>query len=83
MRGPRHGRPADQEVSPRDVKLKTLPVLTDLVRLVLRSRADGLVWRLSTAIGLTLFGAVAGVLAPLLLGKAMNALARARAPRYR
>jgi ATP-binding cassette subfamily B protein len=74
MRGPRHGRPADQEVSPKDVKLKTLPVLTDLVRLVLRSRADGLWWRLSMAVGLTLFGAVAGVLAPLLLGKAMNAL---------
>lgn len=41
MRGP-NVRPADREVAPREVRLKTLPALVDLCRLVLRARAPGL-----------------------------------------
>ena len=48
--------------------------LADLVRLVLRSRAPGLRWRLAAALLLTLVGKVLGVTAPLLLGAAVNRL---------
>ena len=74
MRGP-HGRPADQEVAPKEVKLKTLPATLDLCRLVLRSKAPGLWPRLIAALVLTIVGAFAGVYAPILMGKALNALA--------
>jgi ABC-type transport system involved in Fe-S cluster assembly fused permease/ATPase subunit len=46
----------------------------DLVQLVLRSKAPGLRWRLSVALGLTLAGKALGVLAPLMLGAAVNRL---------
>ncbi|WP_307348638.1 ABCB family ABC transporter ATP-binding protein/permease [Caulobacter ginsengisoli] len=52
----------------------------DLLGLVLRSRAPGLRWRLTAALGLTLAGKVLGVLAPLLLGAAVNHLAKDRGP---
>lgn len=45
-----------------------------LVQLVLRSKAPGLRWRLSVALGLTLAGKALGVLAPLMLGEAVNRL---------
>ena len=73
MRGPRL-RPADREVAPRDVRLRTLPALADLCRLVLRARAPGLRMRIGAALGLTVLGAIAGVIAPLYLGRAVNAL---------
>ncbi|HYG25501.1 MAG TPA: ABC transporter ATP-binding protein/permease, partial [Caulobacteraceae bacterium] len=47
----------------------------DLVGLVLRSKAPGLRWRLTLALTLTLAGKVLGVVAPLLLGAAVNRLA--------
>jgi ATP-binding cassette subfamily B protein len=47
----------------------------DLVRLVMRSRAQGLKSRLLAALALVLVGKWTGVYAPLLLGKAVNALA--------
>ncbi|HEX6861144.1 MAG TPA: ABC transporter ATP-binding protein/permease [Caulobacteraceae bacterium] len=46
----------------------------DLVSLVLRSKAPGLRWRLTVALTLTLAGKVLGVVAPLLLGAAVNGL---------
>ncbi|MBX7248231.1 MAG: ABC transporter ATP-binding protein/permease [Caulobacteraceae bacterium] len=55
-----------------------LKALGDLVRLVLRSRAPGLAWRVAAALILTVAGKALGVAAPLLLGKAVNALADGR-----
>ena len=53
----------------------TLKALADLVRLVARSGAPQLRLRLIAAIGLTLAGKGLGVLAPLMLGAAVNRLA--------
>jgi ATP-binding cassette subfamily B protein len=78
MGAPHHHRPADREVAPPEVKLKTLPALADLFRLVLRSGAKGLWPRLVLAVAFTITGALTGVIAPLYLGKAVNALAAGR-----
>ena len=48
--------------------------MADLMRLVARSEAPQLKLRLAAAFALTLFGKVLGVLAPLLLGAAVNRL---------
>ena len=77
MRGP-HARPADRPVSPPDATYKTLPALADLFRLVIRSGAKGLWFRLALALAFTIVGALTGVIAPLYLGKAVNALAAGR-----
>jgi ATP-binding cassette subfamily B protein len=62
--------------SPEPVRpVKPFTALADLIGLVLRSRAPGLRWRLTASLSLTLAGKVAGVLAPLLLGAAVNRLA--------
>ncbi len=82
MRGPgRHPRPADRDVPPGDVNFKTLPALLDLFRLVMRSGARGLWTRLVLALAFTITGALTGVIAPLYLGKAVNALGAGRSPR--
>ena len=79
MRGPgRHPRPADRDVPPGDVNFKTLPALLDLFRLVMRSGARGLWTRLVLALAFTITGALTGVIAPLYLGKAVNALGAGR-----
>ncbi len=59
-----------------DRKVKPLTAMGDLIGLVLRSRAPGLRWRLTVSLLLTLAGKVVGVLAPLLLGAAVNKLAK-------
>jgi len=78
MRPAGHTRPADREVAPPDVKFKTLPALADLFRLVLRSGAKGLWFRLSLALIFTVAGSLTGVIAPIYLGRAVNALAAGR-----
>jgi ABC-type transport system involved in Fe-S cluster assembly fused permease/ATPase subunit len=70
----RRGRTTENPDSPEVVKLKLFPAMADLWRLLLRSRAPGLGWRLSMALGLTVVGKVFGVFGPLLLGKAVNEL---------
>ncbi|MDP3405498.1 MAG: ABC transporter ATP-binding protein/permease [Brevundimonas sp.] len=55
---------------------KTLPALLDLMRLVARSGAPQLRLRLIVSISLTILGKALGVLAPLVLGAAVNHLAR-------
>jgi ABC-type multidrug transport system fused ATPase/permease subunit len=61
--------------SPEPVRpVKPFTALADLIGLVLRSKAPGLRWRLTASLSLTLAGKVAGVLAPLLLGAAVNRL---------
>ena len=71
-------RPADREVSPPEVKLKTLPALADLFRLVMRPGAKALWPRLLLALAFTITGALTGIIAPLYLGKAVNALSDGR-----
>ncbi len=62
-------------VPPPGAQVRFFSAMGDLFRLVLRSRAPGLRWRLTLALTLTLAGKVLGVLAPLLLGAAVNRLA--------
>jgi ABC-type multidrug transport system fused ATPase/permease subunit len=58
----------------------TLQALGDLLRLVGRSNAPQLKLRLVAAIGMTLAGKGLGVLAPLVLGAAVNHLAAGQGP---
>lgn len=69
----RDGSPVVDGPSPGPLK-----ALSDLTGLVLRSRAPGLRWRITAALILTLAGKTLGVMAPLLLGAAVNELARGR-----
>ncbi len=62
------------------MQLRTLPALADLCRLVLRARAPGLRVRIGAALAFTILASFTGVYAPVLLGKAMNALARHHGP---
>ena len=78
MRRPGHTRPADQVVAPKETTLKAWPALMDLFGLVLRAKAKGLILRLVAAIVLTIVGALTGVIAPLYLGKAVNALSEGK-----
>ena len=78
MRPSHRMRPADREVAAPEVKLKTLPALVDLFRLVLRSGAKALWFRLLLALAFTITGVLTGVIAPLYLGKAVDALAKGR-----
>lgn len=78
MRGSGHTRPADREIAPPDAKLKVIPATIDLFRLVVRSGAKGLWIRLTLAVAFTITGALTGVIAPLYLGRAVNALSAGR-----
>ena len=69
----RSARSRDDD-GPAEVTL--VQALRDVFALVLRSRAPGLGWRLGAALALTAVGKAAGVLAPLLLGRAVNSLGR-------
>ena len=62
-------------VAPATVRFDFWTSMGDLARLVGRSRAPGLKSRLAVALALVLLGKWTGVYAPLLLGKAINALA--------
>ena len=80
MRGlggpPSRGREAVAgAIAKPDQPVRFWKAMGDLVQLVLRSRAPGLRWRVTVALLLTLAGKVLGVLAPLLLGAAVNQLA--------
>ncbi|MNX52266.1 putative multidrug export ATP-binding/permease protein [compost metagenome] len=83
MRGERSGRRGDSAVKAMaagqaDVRQEAPPTwqaLGDLLRVVGRSGAPQLPWRITGAIALTLAGKGLGVLAPLILGAAVNHLA--------
>jgi ABC-type transport system involved in Fe-S cluster assembly fused permease/ATPase subunit len=66
-------------VAPATARFDFWSSMGDLARLVLRSRAPGLKSRLAAALALVLLGKWTGVYAPLLLGKAINALAHGHA----
>ena len=79
-------RPTPERARPRPPaepavrKVDGLSALRDLFALILACGAPGLRWRLAAALTLTLGGKVLGVLAPLLLGAAVNSLAAGQAP---
>lgn len=79
MRGMGGPPSAGREAVPGAIAKAEQPVrfwsaMGDLVRLVMRSGAPGLRWRVTVALVLTLAGKALGVLAPLMLGKAVNQL---------
>ena len=78
-------RPVPERQRPKEPadpapKANAWAALADLFRLVLASKAPGLAWRLTAALIFTLGGKVLGVLAPLLLGAAVNRLAAGETP---
>jgi ABC-type multidrug transport system fused ATPase/permease subunit len=66
--------PVSGAVSAPEVKPDGWKALADLARLVMRSNAPGLRWRVTLALTFTFAGKFLGVIAPLLLGKAVNEL---------
>lgn len=66
--------PVAGAVSAPEVKPNGWKALADLARLVMRSNAPGLRWRVTLALAFTFAGKFLGVIAPLLLGKAVNEL---------
>ena len=71
---PSHGEPTPSEPA---AKVGLLAAMADLTRLVLRSEAPGLGWRLTVSLVLTFGSKLTDVLAPLFLGVAVNRLAGA------
>ncbi len=61
-------------VSPPSVSFNFWASMADLGRLVLRSGAKGLAWRIPVALGAVFLGKLAGVTAPVMLGDAINTL---------
>ena len=78
VRGSAPGRRARSRDDDGELKVTLAGVLRDVFQLLLRSEAAGLKWRLAVAVVLTVTGKVAGVLAPLLLGRAVTALGAGR-----
>jgi ABC-type transport system involved in Fe-S cluster assembly fused permease/ATPase subunit len=66
--------PVAGAVAPSEVKANGWKAMADLFSLVMRSKAPGLRWRVTLALVFTFAGKFLGVIAPLLLGKAVNAL---------
>jgi ABC-type transport system involved in Fe-S cluster assembly fused permease/ATPase subunit len=62
-------------IAPATVKFDFWSSMADLGRLVLRSGAPGLAWRIPAALVLVFAGKAAGVWAPVMLGEAINTLA--------
>ncbi len=69
------GRRPGAEVAPATTQFDFWASMAELGRLVLRSRAPGLAWRIPAALALVLVGKMAGVWAPVMLGEAIDRLA--------
>jgi hypothetical protein len=72
-----HG-PAPAVALPGPAKFNFWSSMGELVRLVLRSRAQGLRTRLAVALGLVLIGKWTGVYAPVLIGQAIDAASKGK-----
>jgi len=70
-----HGARPGPETPAAEVRFDFWGSMSDLWRLVLRSGAPGLSWRIGLALVLIFLGKAAGVAAPVLLGEAINRLA--------
>lgn len=66
--------PAQGPIAPTGAKFDFWRSMSDLGRLVLRSGAPGLHWRIAASLGLVFIGKLAGVGAPVALGDAINRL---------
>ncbi|WP_409035320.1 ABCB family ABC transporter ATP-binding protein/permease [Phenylobacterium sp.] len=64
-------------VSPPTVTFSFWASMADLWRLVMRSGAEGLAWRLPVSLVMVFVGKLAGVTAPVMLGDAINTLSPA------
>jgi ATP-binding cassette subfamily B protein len=73
-----HGARPGTETPAADARFDFWDSMKDLWRLVLRSGAPGLAWRIGLALVLIFVGKAAGVAAPVLLGEAINRLAELR-----
>lgn len=62
-------------IAPASVKFDFWRSMADLGRLVMRSGAPGLRWRIAASLALVFIGKLAGVAAPVALGDAINKLA--------
>ncbi len=69
-----HGARPGGEAPAADARFDFWGSLGDLWRLVLRSGAPGLGWRIGLAVALVFLGKIAGVAAPVALGEAINHL---------
>ncbi len=69
-----HGHHASGPVAPASAKFDFWRSMADLGRLVLRSGAPGLTWRIAVSLALVFVGKLAGVAAPVALGEAINTL---------
>lgn len=70
-----HGARPGADTPPAEARFDFWGSMRDLWRLVLRSGAPGLSWRIALALVLIVLGKAAGVAAPVLLGDAINRLA--------
>lgn len=73
-----HGARPGAETPAPDARFDFWGSMADLWRLVLRSGAPGLTWRIGLAVVLIFLGKAAGVAAPVLLGEAINRLSEHR-----
>ena len=71
---PSRATPTTVDEAPAE-RLGLISTMIDLARLVLRSRAKGLAWRLVVSLALTFGSRLTDILAPLFLGVAVNRLA--------
>ena len=69
-----HSQPPGSDALPKIGRFDFWSAMSDLWRLVLRSGASGLSWRIGAALALIFLGKAAGVAAPVLLGEAINRL---------
>ena len=69
-----HGAPPPPAAPAAQAGIGFFASMADLIRLVMRSRAQGLKTRLALALGLVLLGKWTGVVGPLMISKAIDAL---------
>ena len=70
----------EQADAPPGARLSLLAAMADLWRLIMRSEAPGLKWRTAAALFLIVVGKALGVWSPFVIGGAVNALAKGKAP---
>jgi len=75
-----HDRGGPTAAGGKTAKFSFFTSMSDLVRLVMRSQARGLKTRLAGALVLVLLGKLAGVTAPLYIGRAIDRLTHGHGP---
>jgi ABC-type transport system involved in Fe-S cluster assembly fused permease/ATPase subunit len=75
-RGKDRGAGTGAGETPKERSTPFFKAIVDLARLVMRSGAPGLRWRLTAAVALTVIGKFIGVVAPLILAAGLNRIAK-------